>query len=158
MFFFHCFPFSRHYSVAGMLLGSGRMLVGVVNLASFHMPFVFHNIPSVFVSGGGPISSAASLLSNSFTSPSACVALSAYCTILSANHDPSSYIALYAPPVPYPSCPIVVPTFAASIFSYSSIKCVLNSIHCWQMVLSLRFQFSVTIAYSPPVFDSLISP
>ena len=35
--------------------------------------------------GGGPISSAASLLSNSFTSPSACVALLVYCTILSAK-------------------------------------------------------------------------
>ena len=89
----------------------------VVRLASCHMPFVVHNILSVFVSGGVPISSAGNLFSNSFTFPSACVALSAYCTHLSANYDPSSSIALYAPPVPYPFCPIVVPPFEASIFS-----------------------------------------
>ena len=51
---FQCFSFSCHYSVSGMLVGSGRMLVGVVHLASCHMPFVVHNIPSVFVSGGVP--------------------------------------------------------------------------------------------------------
>ena len=52
--------------------------MGGVRLASFHIPFVVHSIQSVFVLGGGPISSAASLLSNSFTFPSACVALSTY--------------------------------------------------------------------------------
>ena len=124
--------------------------MGDVRLASCHMPFVVHSISSVFVSGGGPISSAASLLSNSFTFHSACVVLSAYCTMLSGNDDPLSSIALYAPPVPNPSCPIVVPPFVASIFSYSAIKCLLNSIHCWRMVLYLRFHLSVASAYSPP--------
>ena len=102
--------------------------------------------------GGGPISSAASLISSSFTFPSAYVALSVYCTMISAKADPSSSIALYAPPVPYPSWPIVVPLFAASIFSYSDMKWVLNSIHCWRMVLSLKFHLSVAFEYSPPVF------
>ena len=60
---------------------------------------------------------AASLISNSFTFPLACVALSEYCTMLSANDEPLSSIALYTPPVPYTSWPMVVPPFAASIFS-----------------------------------------
>ena len=72
--------------------------------------------------GGGPISSASSLLSNLFTLPSACADLSSNYTMLSDNDDPSSSIALYAPLVPYPFCPIVVPPFAASIFSYSAMK------------------------------------
>ena len=72
--------------------------------------------------GGGPISSATRLVSNLFSFPSADEALSVYCTMLSANDESSSYITLYAPPVTYPSCPIVVPTFAVSIFSCSAIK------------------------------------
>ena len=86
----------------------------------------------VHMAGGGPHpereggilghSSAKNVLSSSFTFPSACVAHSAYCTMLSAQDDLLSSILLYAPPVPYPSWTMVVPPFAASIFSYSAIN------------------------------------
>ena len=87
---FHCCSASRHYyavAAVGKLVGSGWRQVGYVRLASCHMPFVVHSIQYVYVLGGVPISSAASLLSNSFTFPYACVALSAYCTMIYAN-DP----------------------------------------------------------------------
>ena len=51
---FHCCYAFCGYSVAGMLVGSGRKLVGVVHLASCHMPFVVHSVPYVLVSGGVP--------------------------------------------------------------------------------------------------------
>ena len=71
---FHCCSTSCRYSAVaavGKMVGSGWMQVGDVRLASCHMPLVVYSIQSVFVLGGGPISSAASLLSNYFTFPSA---------------------------------------------------------------------------------------
>ena len=94
-------------------LDGGRWGMSAWNHAICHLWGI---VSILWLCWGGPISSTASLLSNSFTFPWACVDLSEYCKMLSAKDYMSSSIALYASLVPYPSWPMVVPTFLGSIF------------------------------------------